>query len=45
VWDAIRDTCLEAQEYPLTYGRFWKLDLGCGKGWVSDDFWVEKEGI
>jgi hypothetical protein len=45
VRDAIRDAGLEAQEYPLTCDRFWKLDLGCGKGWVSDDFRVEKEGI
>jgi hypothetical protein len=43
--DAIRDAGLETQEYPLTCHSFGKLDLGCGKGWVSDDFWVEEEGI
>ena len=43
--DAIRDAGREAQQDSLTRGGFGELDLGCGKRRVTDDFWVQEEGI
>jgi hypothetical protein len=43
--DAIRDAGTEAQQDSLTRGGFGELDLGCGKRRVSDDFWVQEQGI